>query len=277
MDENKRYKLFKFFLIFTMLNILGILIYEQVEWKSLLKKKPEFYVKSIKQETKKETKKDEREAKTDTEKEILIENKLSEIEEKKFLVLGDSNVFLMAQSRDEYEEKFGRKIYWLAESGVGTEFIDDEMKVRLGKVQEKYIINTLNKADEVDLVKNIAEKDITDVAIILGVNSLGESYAKELSNNLIKLSKKSKAQIFYISVLPYVDKAKYKLDNKDVVKFNNVMKKSLAGSDIKYIDGYSEISLIRGYETETTDGLHYSKAIYDKIMKKIVQNIMKNN
>ena len=131
MNENKRYKLFKLFLIFTMLNILAMLLYEQVEWKSLLKKKPEFYVKSIRNEIKKDGEKVETNTKEETSG--MGGNKVFEIKEKKLLLLGDSNVFLMSQNREEYEEKIDEKIYWLAESGVGTEFIDYELKVRLGK------------------------------------------------------------------------------------------------------------------------------------------------
>ena len=275
MNENKRYKLFKLFLIFTMLNILAMLLYEQVEWKSLLKKKPEFYVKSIRNEIKKDGEKVETNTKEETSG--MGGNKVFEIKEKKLLLLGDSNVFLMSQNRKEYEEKIDEKIYWLAESGVGTEFIDYELKVRLGKVQKKYIINTLTENEEADLVKDITEKGITDVAVLLGVNSLGEHHAEELSNCLIKLSEKSGAKIFYVSVLPYVDKAKYKIDNKDIVRFNAAMKKKLAVTDVKYVDGYNEVSSVRGYEAETRDGLHYTKAIYDKVMREIINNIMQNN
>lgn len=275
MNENKRYKLFKLFLIFTMLNILAMLLYEQVEWKSLLKKKPEFYVKSIRNEIKKDGEKVETNTKEETSG--MGGNKVFEIKEKKLLLLGDSNVFLMSQNREEYEEKIDEKIYWLAESGVGTDFIDYELKVRLGKVQKKYIINTLTENEEADLVKDITEKGITDVVVLLGVNSLGEHHAEELSDCLIKLSEKSGAKIFYVSVLPYVDKAKYKIDNKDIVRFNAAMKKKLAVTDVKYVDGYNEVSSVRGYEAETRDGLHYTKAIYDKVMREIINNIMQNN
>lgn len=275
MNENKRYKLFKLFLIFTMLNILAMLLYEQVEWKSLLKKKPEFYVKSIRNEIKKDGEKVETNTKEETSG--IGGNKVFEIKEKKLLLLGDSNVFLMSQNREEYEEKIDEKIYWLAESGVGTDFIDYELKVRLGKVQKKYIINTLTENEEADLVKDITEKGITDVAVLLGVNSLGEHHAEELSDCLIKLSEKSGAKIFYVSVLPYVDKAKYKIDNKDIVRFNAAMKKKLAVTDVKYVDGYNEVSSVRGYEAETRDGLHYTKAIYDKVMREIINNIIQNN
>ena len=243
-----------------------MLLYEQVEWKSLLKKKPEFYVKSIRNEIKKDGEKVETNTKEETSG--MGGNKVFEIKEKKLLLLGDSNVFLMSQNREEYEEKIDEKIYWLAESGVGTEFIDYELKVRLGKVQ---------KNEEADLVKDITEKGITDVAVLLGVNSLGEHHAEELSNCLIKLSEKSGAKIFYVSVLPYVDKAKYKIDNKDIVRFNAAMKKKLAVTDVKYVDGYNEVSSVRGYEAETRDGLHYTKAIYDKVMREIINNIMQNN
>ena len=52
MGNNKRYGLFKLFLIFTMLNVFGIFLYENISENGLFVKKPEFYVASIKSEKK---------------------------------------------------------------------------------------------------------------------------------------------------------------------------------------------------------------------------------
>ena len=48
MDENKRYKLFKLFLTFTILNILGIILYENLGKTNWVRRKPEFYIEGIK-------------------------------------------------------------------------------------------------------------------------------------------------------------------------------------------------------------------------------------
>lgn len=279
MDEKKRYKLFKLFLIFTILNLFGIFLYENIEKNPLFKKKPEFYVESIKQ--KNDNTDDESDKK---EKSVVREGlrnlsggKLLESRMAKVLVLGDSNAYLMGQNLEEYEKVYGKSIYWIAESGAGIDFIGDDLKIKLGKIQGKYIKNTLTATMEADLVREIDERGITDVAVILGVNSPEENSAEKLSGNLIKLSKKSKAKIFYVSILPYVDKSRYSLNNKDILKFNETMKKNLAVSGVKYLDSYGKVRSYKGYEKETTDGIHYSKVIYDKVFEGIMENIIQNN
>ena len=278
MDDNKRYKLFKLILIFTILNVFGIFLYENIYEKGLLRKRPEFYVESIKSEP----------SKTEISKKTgssILKNEGEQTEvardeksaERKILIIGDSNVYLMSQNDEYYKRKYKNNIYWLAESGVTTEFIDENLKVSFGKLNTNYAKNSLSKAKEISLLDEIGGKEITDIVVLLGVNSLEEPYAKSLCDKLIKLKELSKTEVYYVSVLPYVNKARYKINSVDIVKFNNVMKKGLTLSGINYVDAYGLLTETDEYKSETTDGLHYSSIIYDKIFEKIMTGLVQNN
>lgn len=278
MDDNKRYKLFKLILIFTILNVFGIFLYENIYEKGLFRKRPEFYIESVKSEP----------SKTEISKKTggsILKNEGEQTEvardeksaERKILIIGDSNVYLMSQNDEYYKRKYKNNIYWLAESGVTTEFIDENLKVSFGKLNTNYAKNSLSKAKEISLLDEIGGKEITDIVVLLGVNSLEEPYAKSLCDNLIKLKELSKAEVYYVSVLPYVNKARYKINSVDIVKFNNAMKKRLALSGINYVDAYGLLTETDEYKSETTDGIHYSSIIYDKIFEKIMTGLVQNN
>lgn len=278
MDDNKRYKLFKLILIFTILNVFGIFLYENIHEKGLFRKRPEFYVESVKSKP----------SKTEISKKTgssILKNEGEQTEvardeksaERKILIIGDSNVYLMSQNDEYYKRKYKNNIYWLAESGVTTEFIDENLKVSFGKLNTNYAKNSLSKAKDISLLDEISTKKITDIMVFLGVNSLEESYAKSLCDKLIKLKELSKAEVYYVSVLPYVNKARYKINSVDIVKFNNVMKKGLTLSGINYVDAYGLLTETDEYKSETTDGLHYSSIIYDKIFEKIMTGLVQNN
>ena len=278
MDDNKRYKLFKLILIFTILNVFGIFLYENIHEKGLFRKRPEFYVESVKSEPSKP----EISKKTGS---SILKNEGEQTEvardeksaERKILIIGDSNVYLMSQNDEYYKRKYKNNIYWLAESGVTTEFIDENLKVSFGKLNTNYAKNSLSKAKEISLLDEIGGKEITDIVVLLGVNSLEEPYAKSLCDKLIKLKELSKTEVYYVSVLPYVNKARYKINSVDIVKFNNVMKKGLTLSGINYVDAYGLLTETDEYKSETTDGLHYSPIIYDKIFEKIMTGLVQNN
>ena len=278
MDDNKRYKLFKLILIFTILNVFGIFLYENIHEKGLFRKRPEFYVESVKSEPSKP----EISKKTGS---SILKNEGEQTEvardeksaERKILIIGDSNVYLMSQNDEYYKRKYKNNIYWLAESGVTTEFIDENLKVSFGKLNTNYAKNSLSKAKEISLLDEIGGKEITDIVVLLGVNSLEEPYAKSLCDKLIKLKELSKAEVYYVSVLPYVNKARYKINSVDIVKFNNVMKKRLTLSGINYVDAYGLLTETDEYKSETTDGIHYSSIIYDKIFEKIMTGLVQNN
>lgn len=280
MDENKRYKLFKLFLIFTILNILGIILYENLEKTNWVRRKPEFYIEGIK--IKDNVENEKLNDNKDRESESISEtdskkNKAIKTDEMKVLIIGDSNAYLMSKNKDYYKKKYEVPVYWLAESGAKADFISKQLDVTVGQFMPQYVENSLTKNMQVSLLNEIKEKDITDVAVMLGVNSLEESSAKNLSKRLITLSKNANVRVYYVALLPYVDKSEYKIKNNDIINFNRLMKENLSESKIAYIDSYSMVTSLEGYENETTDGLHYSGVIYDKILDKIMDNIMQNN
>lgn len=281
MDDNKRYRIFKFFLVFTILNVFGIFLYENISGNGLFRKRPEFYIESIKTEHKSE-------AETSAISTVVsVINEKNQVEteavksektfERKLLIIGDSNAYIMSRNEEHYKNKYKYKIYWLAESGVGTEFINDELMVKFGELKSQYVKNTLGKTKNIFLLDEIKEKGITDIAVLLGVNSLKDASAKSLCDTLTKLNELSKTDIYYVSVLPYVNKGRYKIQNKDIIKFNNIMKEKLSLSKVNYVDAYGLLTETEEYKKETTDGLHYSAMIYDRILDKIMNTLVQNN
>jgi len=271
MNENKRYRLFKLILIFTILNVFGIFLYENILKTGLFNTKPEFYIETIRPENSGEASGLE----NTTESDDRDRNINSATAGDSILIIGDSNIYLMSRNKAEYEKKYGRKMYWLAESGAGTNMLDDDMVVSLGLINPNYMENSLTTSNEADVIKEISDKSIGYVYVMLGVNSLGEGYAKDLSNKLKRISENTGAKVSYISILPYVDKSKYHISSYDIVKFNSLMKEELKETKIKYIDAYGIVAGVAGYKDETNDGLHYSKKIYDKIFETIMSNIEK--
>ena len=277
MGNNKRYGLFKLFLIFTMLNVFGIFLYENISENGLFVKKPEFYVASIKSE-KKESVADKTDKFTEKNKnDVADKGGFSRLDKKSLLLVGDSNVYLMSGNKKNYESRYGNNIYWLAESGASADFISKDFMVKLGRFKAEFVENSLNKTKKVNLLKEIKEKNITDVVVMLGVNSLGETFAEKLGNKLIKFSEISGAKVYYVSVLPYVDKSKYNIAAGDVIRFNAEMKEILLKNKVGYIDAYDMIVRLKDYKNETTDGLHYNEKIYNKVFEKIIEYIMQNS
>ena len=277
MGNNKRYGLFKLFLIFTMLNVFGIFLYENISENGLFVKKPEFYVASIKSE-----KKESVAGKTDkviekSKNDVVDKGDFNRLDKKSLLLVGDSNVYLMSGNKKNYESRYGNNIYWLAESGASADFISKDFMVKLGRFKAEFVENSLNKTKKVNLLKEIKEKNITDVVVMLGVNSLGETFAEKLGNKLIKFSEISGAKVYYVSVLPYVDKSKYNIAAGDVIRFNAEMKEILLKNKVGYIDAYDLIVRLKDYKNETTDGLHYNEKIYNKVFEKIIEYIMQNS
>jgi len=281
MDDNKRYKLFKLFLIFTILNVFGLFLYENISENGLFRKRPEFYIESIKLEDKSEndiSKTFGNKSSKGINGQIKTDGaKYEKVVERKILIIGDSNVYLMSQNEEYYKSKYKDDIYWLAESGANTEFIAENLTVSFGKFNAKYVTNSFGKDKDISLVDEIRENGITDVVVLLGVNSLKEDSAKVLCDRLTKLDELSKTKTYYVSVLPYVNKSKYKIQNKEIIKFNEIMKEGLSSGRISYINAYGLLTATEEYKNETTDGLHYSSIIYDKIFEEIISSIMQNS
>lgn len=281
MDDNKRYRLFKLFLAFTILNIFGIFLYENASENGLFRKKPEFYIEFIKSGSNAEEKNSKAgtealpENKSDAAK--LTGSKDDDMRERKVLIIGDSNAYLMSRNEEYYKNRYKNSIYWLAESGASIEFINEDLTVSVGRFNKKYAKNSLVKAKEISIKDEVVKKGITDIVVLLGVNSLGKTAAETLCHRLIKLDEISGAEVHYVSVLPYVNKDRYKLDNNDIIKFNDIMRKKLELNNVSYIDAYGLLAGTDGYENETTDGIHYSQGIYTKIFEKIMGDIVQNN
>lgn len=283
MNEKKRYKFFKLILILTIINIFGILFYENVLNGNLFKKKPEFYVETIKNKKGsavsevKSVKVDTIERPENNATSKQVKEKKKEKRGKNILIIGDSNIYLMSRNKEEYIKEYGDIIFWLSEAGVTTDFISDDIKVSLGHSKPEYMENSLTKTYEISLLKEIENNDIGEVVVMLGVNSLLEEKAKELSTKLKLILKSSEAGVSFVSVLPYINKSRYKILPKDVINFNALMKKELKESGVNYVDAYGLVSGLEGYKNETTDGLHYSKEIYNKVLAKIMEVLVQNN
>lgn len=280
MDENKRYKLFKLFLAFTILNVFGIFLYENASENGLFKKKPEFYIEFIKNgsgsdvEVSKVTTED---LPVNTSDIGFTKVEAENIKERKILIIGDSNAYLMSRNEENYKSKYKNSVYWLAESGAGIEFINEDLTVSVGKFNTQYAKNSLAKGKKISIKDEVVKKGITDIVVLLGVNSLGETAAENLCERLIRLEEISEAEVHYVSVLPYVNKNRYKVDNNDIIKFNGIMRKELESNKVSYIDAYGLLIGTKGYENETTDGIHYSSEIYTKIFDKIVSDVVQND
>lgn len=283
MNEKKRYKFFKLILILTIINIFGILFYENVLNGNLFKKKPEFYVETINNKKGsavsevKSVKVDTIERPENNATSKQVKEKKKEKRGKNILIIGDSNIYLMSRNKEEYIKEYGDIIFWLSEAGVTTDFISDDIKVSLGHSKPEYMENSLTKTYEISLLKEIENNDIGEVVVMLGVNSLLEEKAKELSTKLKLILKSSEAGVSFVSVMPYINKSRYKILPKDVINFNALMKKELKESGVNYVDAYGLVSGLEGYKNETTDGLHYSKEIYNKVLAKIMEVLVQNN
>lgn len=283
MNEKKRYKFFKLILILTIINIFGILFYENVLNGNLFKKKPEFYVETINNKKGsavsevKSVKVDTIERPENNATSKQVKEKKKEKRGKNILIIGDSNIYLMSRNKEEYIKEYGDIIFWLSEAGVTTDFISDDIKVSLGHSKPEYMENSLTKTYEISLLKEIENNDIGEVVVMLGVNSLLEEKAKELSAKLKMILKSSEAGVSFVSVMPYINKSRYKILPEDVINFNALMKKELKESGVNYVDAYGLVSGLEGYKNETTDGLHYSKEIYNKVLAKIMEVLVQNN
>lgn len=207
----------------------------------------------------------------------LTGSKDDDMRERKVLIIGDSNAYLMSRNEEYYKNRYKNSIYWLAESGASIEFINEDLTVNVGRFNKKYAKNSLVKAKEISIKDEVVKKGITDIVVLLGVNSLGKTAAETLCHRLIKLDEISGVEVHYVSVLPYVNKDRYKLDNNDIIKFNDIMRKKLVLNNVSYIDAYGLLVGTDGYEDETTDGIHYSQGIYTKIFEKIMGDIVQNN
>jgi len=143
---------------------------------------------------------------------------------------------------------------------VGMSYIDDSTSHQYtAKVSEGYKYFNNN-------YEAVLEKATSKDAIVInfGVNDLSnvDKYI-ELFN---KIAKNTKAKIYFLTVNP-VDEEKeakngYSIKNKDIDTFNEKMIKGL-DSKITVIDSNS---ILKEEGFDTTDGIHFTKDTYKKIL-----------
>lgn len=137
------------------------------------------------------------------------------------------------------------------------------------------------KQEESNIDKQVDSS--TSVVVNMGTN---DCYSSSSANNYITyLNDKAKdwessgADVYFVSTNPINDSLAssngYSVRDSHVTKFNSDVKKGL-DSSIKYIDTYSEVKSLVIDRRETGDGIHYNKAVYEKI-KEVIWNTAKSS
>ena len=190
------------------------------------------------------------------------------------LILGDSIAYGMALGK-----RYGTgvdnpdKVYWLAEGGVTINFIHPNFKVHLGRKMPRKIVNTLTNTRNFDLIKEVKKKKIEDIVVVLGANWPGKEAAKLTVSCLKKLAKKSGCRVYYVNILPYVHKGRYKDKSGLMLQHNNVSREGFKNSGIVYIDAYSVAKSVKNYRNYTWDGIHYSGKVHNPVYNEILSAI----
>lgn len=216
----------------------------------------------------KTVRKEKKQTKKKKKKEKLIEEPKAE---KELLIIGDSIAYGMSLNNTYTGVDRAADIYWLTEGGVSVAFIPKNLKVTVGKTMARSVTNTLSSSVYVDLVKEIQDKGIRDVAIMLGLNGSSKKNAKTLVERMVSIREKTGCNVYYITVLPMVDsKAKkigYRVRDSVNVSYNSWVKEEMEGKDLFYVDAYKAVKEMRGYANETQDGIHYSRKVYNKVIE----------
>ena len=193
---------------------------------------------------------------------------------KTILILGDSIPYGMSLGKKSYTGvDEAEKVYWLTEGGINITSIQPDFKINLGKTMPKAVVNTLTNSKKVNLLKEVEEKKIEDIVVIIGANWPGEKSAKLIVEYLKKLVKETSCRIYYVNILPYVNKGFYKDRTQVLNTHNKVTKEGFEGTGIRYIDANSLTKTINNYQNLTWDGVHYSKKVYNVIFKEILSII----
>ena len=140
----------------------------------------------------------------------------------------------------------------------------------------KRITDVLSKAN-----KNSKKKKPTKVIVWLGVNDCGynnqhEKYASSINN----LAKKYKNLDFYYFSPTPVNIYKYSgpATNAVIKKFNNNLRDSLKmksryNKNLKYYNVFSNNCKNISESKNTSDGLHYTPQMYNKLLKQMLRKI----
>lgn len=164
----------------------------------------------------------------------------------------------------------------MTEGGVSVTLLLSDFKIHLGKVMPKSVVNTLTLSRKFDLLKEVNKKKVENIVVMLGTNWPEERSAKLIVDCLKKLEEKSGCRVYYVNILPYVDKGKYKNQTAIVLKHNEITQEGFADTSIGYIDAYGIVKGINNYHKFTWDGIHYSKKIYNVVFNEILNIVEKN-
>ena len=139
-----------------------------------------------------------------------------------------------------------------------------------------------SSGEKITLLQDMQKKNIKTVYIMLGVNELGWSYPqvfklkyKELIEEIRKV--KPDCKIYVQSIIP-MTKSKSDNDkifnNKNVAKFNQLIKEVASEENVTYLDVQSALVDSQGYlpEEASTDGIHLDVDYCKKWL-----NYLKNN
>ena len=193
------------------------------------------------------------------------------------LILGDSIAYGMALGKN-YGTGVDNPdtVYWLAEGGVTINFIYPDFKIHLGRKMPRKVVNTFTNTRNFDLIKEVKKKKIEDIVVVLGANWPGREAAKNTVNCLKKLAKKSGCRVYYVNILPYVHKGRYKDKSRLMAEHNSTAREGFKNTDIVYIDAYGIAKSVKNYRNYTWDGIHYSKKVHNPVFKAILSVIEKN-
>lgn len=232
--------------------------------KAVKPKRPKKKMKRIEKKVEKKEKKKEK--KKETKK-----------KEKEILVIGDSLAYAMSLNNTYTGASRRDEMYWLTEGGVGIRFIPENFVIVLGKTMPRAISNTLTETMKIDLVKEVREKKIKHIAILIGINGSDKRGAKETVKRLEEMKEKTGCHVYYFASFPIVDskaeKNGYQVRDSRAVSFNKWMKEGLKDTGIEYIDSYSILKKQKNYESYTWDGIHYQKEMYDKVLDSLFEKI----
>lgn len=101
----------------------------------------------------------------------------------------------------------------------------------------------------------------------------GEKSAKLIVDCLKKLAKKSGCRVYYVNTLPYVHKGRYKNREKVMMQHNKLTRDGFEKSDVTYVDAYKIVKSVKQYHKQTSDGIHYSKKVYNAVFSEILSLI----
>ena len=145
----------------------------------------------------------------------------------------------------------------------------------------KKFVKTSN-GEKITLLQDMANKNIENVYIMLGVNELGWSYPQvfktkygELIDEIRKI--KPNCKIYVQSIIP-MTKSKSETDrifnNKNVNTFNNLIQELAKEKNVTYLDVKSALVDANGYlpEEASSDGVHVDKEYCKKWFEYLKNN-----